>query len=60
MERHVLTRVLSHNGGNQLKAARILGISRGRLRKKLHALEIKIKRHVAPPPPEAGGMSAAP
>jgi DNA-binding NtrC family response regulator len=50
MERHVLTHVLMHTRGNQLHAARILGISRGLLRKKLHALEIRIERNITPPP----------
>ena len=38
VERHVLSRVMSHTGGNQLRAARILGITRGTLRTKLRAL----------------------
>jgi len=37
MEREVLTRALRHTGGNQLQAARILGITRGSLRTKIRA-----------------------
>jgi DNA-binding NtrC family response regulator len=46
MERDVLTRVLRHTGGNQLQAARILGVTRGTLRTKLRALGIVIERSV--------------
>jgi two-component system nitrogen regulation response regulator GlnG len=45
-ERHLLTRVLQHTGGNQVQAARILGIARGSLRKKVRTLKIRIGRHV--------------
>src|SRR5258708_23784128 len=40
MERILLTRVLQHTGGNQLQAAKILGITRGSLRTKLRDLGI--------------------
>jgi two-component system nitrogen regulation response regulator GlnG len=46
MERRLLTRVLRHTGGNQVQAARILGITRGSLRTKLRALHINIGRAV--------------
>src|SRR4029450_11684897 len=46
MEREVLVRVLRHTGGNQLQAARILGITRGSLRTKSRALGITIARSV--------------
>jgi two-component system nitrogen regulation response regulator GlnG len=46
MEREVLVRVLRHTGGNQLQAARILGITRGSLRTKIRALGITIARSV--------------
>ena len=46
MERRLLTRVLQHTGGNQVQAARILGITRGSLRTKIRALGIKIERAV--------------
>jgi two-component system nitrogen regulation response regulator GlnG len=47
MERSLLTRVLQHTGGNQLQAARILGITRGSLRTKLRDLGITISRTVS-------------
>ena len=46
MERELLIRVLRHTGGNQLQAARILGIARGSLRSKIRALGIGIDRNV--------------
>ena len=39
-DRLLLTRVLRHTGGNQVQAARILGITRGTLRAKIRALGI--------------------
>jgi nitrogen regulation protein NR(I) len=47
MERQLLTRVLNHTHGNQVQAARILGITRGSLRTKLRALGITIEKGVA-------------
>jgi two-component system nitrogen regulation response regulator GlnG len=47
MERLLLTRVLQHTGGNQLQAAKVLGITRGSLRTKLRELGITIARNVA-------------
>jgi two-component system nitrogen regulation response regulator GlnG len=46
MEREVLVRVLKHTSGNQLQAARILGITRGSLRNKIRTLGISIARSV--------------
>ena len=46
MEREILVRVLRHTGGNQLRAARILGIARGSLRNKIRALGVSIGREV--------------
>jgi two-component system response regulator AtoC len=46
MEREVLVRVLQHTNGNQLQAARILGITRGSLRTKIRSLGISIARSV--------------
>lgn len=47
MERFVVTRVLQATAGNQSKAAKILGITRGSLRNKTHALGIKIGQVVS-------------
>jgi two-component system nitrogen regulation response regulator GlnG len=47
MERLLLTRVLRHTGGNQVQAAKLLGITRGSLRTKLRQLGITIGRSVA-------------
>jgi two-component system, NtrC family, response regulator AtoC len=46
MEREVLVRVLRYTAGNQLQAARILGITRGSLRNKIRTLGISIARSV--------------
>ena len=46
MERQLLTRVLQHTNGNQLQAAKLLGITRGSLRTKLRELGITIARSV--------------
>jgi two-component system, NtrC family, nitrogen regulation response regulator GlnG len=46
MERQLLTAVLKHTQGNQLQAAKILGITRGSLRTKIRALGITIERGV--------------
>lgn len=46
MEREVLIRVLDHTAGNQLQAARILGITRGSLRTKIRAHGIVIGKTV--------------
>ncbi len=42
LERHLLTLVLRETGGNQLRAAQILGMTRGTLRNKLKTLGISI------------------
>jgi two-component system, NtrC family, response regulator AtoC len=46
MERELLLRVLKHTGGNQVQAARLLGITRGSLRTKIRALNIAIERSI--------------
>jgi DNA-binding protein Fis len=46
MERHLLTGVLRHTRANQVQAAKILGITRSRLRHKTRALGITIERSV--------------
>ena len=40
MELHLLERCLSATSGNQARAAKILGITRGNLRKKIRSLGI--------------------
>jgi two-component system nitrogen regulation response regulator GlnG len=47
LERHLLTRVLRHTNGNQVRAARLLGITRGSLRTKVRELGIRIDRTVS-------------
>jgi two-component system nitrogen regulation response regulator GlnG len=47
MERPLLTNVLAHTGGNQVQAARLLGITRGSLRTKIRDLGITIGRTVS-------------
>lgn len=44
MERLLLTRVLKHTGGNQVQAAKLLGINRGSVRNKARELGIRIDR----------------
>jgi two-component system nitrogen regulation response regulator GlnG len=46
LERYLLTEVLRHTGGNQVQAARILGITRNSLRHKIRTLDITIERSV--------------
>ena len=47
MERQILTRVLQRTGGNQLRAAERLGITRSSLRFKLRSLGIVVERTAA-------------
>jgi two-component system nitrogen regulation response regulator GlnG len=54
MERSLLTRVLRHVDGNQVQAARILGITRGSLRAKIRALGLRIERSVWSPDDQQG------
>src|SRR5205807_1023290 len=46
MERQLVTAVLRHTQGNQVQAARILGITRGSLRTKIRSLGITIERAI--------------
>lgn len=48
MERHVLSLLLQKTGGNQAKAARMLGITRTSLRKKINYLGLVIDEFLAP------------
>ncbi len=48
MERHVLPLVLQHAGGNQLQAAKLLGISRATLRTKCRQYGITVDKIVDP------------
>jgi DNA-binding NtrC family response regulator len=57
LERYVVTRVLQATGGNQSKAAKLLGITRGSLRNKTHALGIKIGQVVTPGADNGDGES---
>ncbi|HEV3203322.1 MAG TPA: sigma-54 dependent transcriptional regulator [Gemmataceae bacterium] len=47
MERQLLSKVLRHTAGNQVQAAKILGITRGSLRTKIRTLQIKIERSIS-------------
>jgi DNA-binding NtrC family response regulator len=44
IERHLIVRVMQHTDGNQVQAARILGIDRGSLRSKIQSLDIVVER----------------
>lgn len=44
IEKSLIERILQRTGGNQLKAARILGINRNTLRTKIKKLEIDANR----------------
>ncbi|QDT16855.1 sigma-54-dependent transcriptional regulator [Alienimonas californiensis] len=44
MERYVVTRILDRTGGNQSRAAKLLGITRGSLRNKIRGLGITIEQ----------------
>jgi two-component system, NtrC family, nitrogen regulation response regulator GlnG len=54
MERSLLTRVLRDTGGNQVQAAKLLGITRGSLRTKIRTLGIQIGRSVWSPTDQPG------
>ena len=53
LDRYVVTRVLQSTAGNQSKAAKMLGITRGSLRNKVQALDIKIGQVVKGPGDDA-------
>lgn len=48
VRRKLITRALEETGGNQLRAAKLLGITRGTLRSELRALGISVNRQVMP------------
>jgi DNA-binding protein Fis len=50
LERPLLEHVLSLTGGNQLRAARLLGLNRNTLRKRCRALHLPSGRHATPEP----------
>jgi two-component system nitrogen regulation response regulator GlnG len=47
LDRLLLTRALRHTGGNQVQAAKILGINRGSIRTKVRELGIRIDRAIS-------------
>ena len=47
LDRLLVTRILRYTGGNQLQAAKILGITRGSLRTKIRDLGIRIDRTIS-------------
>jgi two-component system nitrogen regulation response regulator GlnG len=60
LERQLLTRVLQHTNGNQVQAARLLGITRGTLRQKLRTLGITIGRSVWSEDDQGGRFATTP
>src|SRR6058998_917270 len=57
LERPLLAHVLALTGGNQLRAARVLGLNRNTLRKRCRELRLALPREPrrAPTAPLAGG-----
>ncbi|MBI2826324.1 MAG: sigma-54-dependent Fis family transcriptional regulator [Planctomycetia bacterium] len=53
MDRYLVTRVLRHTHGNQSRAARLLGITRGNLRNKIRLLRISLDTTVRAEPDHA-------
>jgi two-component system nitrogen regulation response regulator GlnG len=49
MERYLFTRVLTETGGNQSKAAEMLGITRGKVRDRIAAFGISVEKKVSVP-----------
>ncbi len=60
LERELITRVLRKTAGNQSRAAKILGITRGCLRSKVRALGLSIGSVVIEPESTAYGREAPP
>lgn len=44
IEKPLITQILVHTGGNQIRAAEILGLNRNTLRKKIRALDIDVRK----------------
>ena len=57
LERPLLTHVLAMTGGNQLRAARVLGLNRNTLRKRCRELQLALPREPRRAP---GGRAAVP
>jgi two-component system nitrogen regulation response regulator GlnG len=55
VDRILLTRILEEMGGNQLRAARRLGIGRETLRRRLRGMGIQLNRRVETEPDEEEG-----
>jgi nitrogen regulation protein NR(I) len=53
MERMLITRVLQETGGNQSKAAGLLGITRGKIRDRIAAFDISVDKSVSVSPMES-------
>src|SRR5690606_7889664 len=53
MERLLITRVLQETGGNQSKAAGLLGITRGKIRDRISAFDISVDKSVSVSPMES-------
>jgi transcriptional regulator with GAF, ATPase, and Fis domain len=53
MERMLITRVLQETGGNQSKAAGVLGITRGKIRDRIAAFDISVDKNVSVSPMES-------
>jgi nitrogen regulation protein NR(I) len=53
MERMLITRVLQETGGNQSKAAGVLGITRGKIRDRIAAFDISVDKSVSVSPMES-------
>ncbi len=54
LERMLIERTLEKTGGNQLQAAKLLGIHRNTLRRKVESFQAQPKRTQAKPPARAG------